>query len=405
MSAKTLQLSIWAWRLLWAQPLTAALNLLLLTLGLACMGFVLLVSTQLERSLTRDVQGIDLVVGAKGSPLQLILAGVFHLDAPSGNIALAQVQALQQHPQVAQLIPLSLGDSFRGYRIVGTEPSYVALYGARVAAGQLWQAPMQAVLGAQVAANTQLTVNGQFYGSHGLGEQGTAHGEHAYQVVGVLAPCDCVLDRLILSATESVWQVHENEQATDEQDRIALRAEREVTVALLRYTTPLAAVTLPRYVNSQTQLQAAAPALEIARLMRMLGAGAEVVRALAALLLASAALSVFIALWGAVRQREADWALLRLLGAPPKRLGALVLAQALWLSLLASGLAWLLAHGMSALLGWLLLSERSVLVSGTYFTIEELWLPVLAFGVALLAAAIPLRAAYRADVLMALNRG
>ena len=102
-----------AFRYLWARPLAAALNLLLLTLGLASMTFLLLVGHQLDRAFERDLAGIDVVVGAKGSPLQLILAGVLHMDVPPGNVPLKAVEVLKTHPQVAKVIPISLGDSFR----------------------------------------------------------------------------------------------------------------------------------------------------------------------------------------------------------------------------------------------------------------------------------------------------
>jgi hypothetical protein len=124
------QLARLSWRYLWSRPLATALNLLLLTLGLAAITLVLLVATQIDRAFERDLRGIDLVVGAKGSPLQLILAGVFHIDVPTGNIPLHEVQRLQAHPMVEQVIPLSLGDSYLGHRIVGTEPAYVAHYAA-----------------------------------------------------------------------------------------------------------------------------------------------------------------------------------------------------------------------------------------------------------------------------------
>jgi acyl-CoA synthetase (AMP-forming)/AMP-acid ligase II len=228
-----------AWRYLWSRPLAAALNLLLLTLGLAAITLVLLVSTQLDRAFERDLEGIDLVVGAKGSPLQLILAGVFHIDVPTGNIPLQEVQALQQNPLVAQVVPLSLGDSYQGYRIVGTTPDYVAHYRATLAEGALWQQPMDAVLGASAARGIvkpdhagQPLVGATFIGSHGLGGGGHAHGDHPYRVSGVLAPCGCVLDRLILTSTESVWQVHEAATADDAAERIAAD-----DVALILYTS------------------------------------------------------------------------------------------------------------------------------------------------------------------------
>ncbi len=390
-------------RYLLSRPLTAALNLLLLTLGLASITFVLLVSAQVDRAFERDLAGIDAVVGAKGSPLQLILAGVFHIDVPPGNIALADVKALEANPQVAQLIPLSLGDSFRGFRIVGTTPGYITHYGAQFAQGALWAGSMQAVAGAQAAKAAGLAPGVKFTGSHGLGGGGHAHGDTPYTVAGVLAPCGCVLDRLVLTATESVWQVHEKATAVDEDDRKALQAEREITLALIRYKSPLAAVTFPRFVNTTTDMQAAAPAVEVTRLLRMLGVGTDVLRGFGAVLLLAATLSVFIALWSAVRERRADLALLRMLGAPPHRVAALLVFEALWLALLASVLGLALGHLLTGLVGWLLQAERSLPVTGWFWVPAEAWVPVAAAVVAAVAALIPALSARRVDVAQLLN--
>ncbi len=143
-----------------------------------------------------------------------------------------------------------------------------------------------------------------------------------------------------------------------------LQEEREVTMALLRYKTPLAAVSLPRYINTSTEMQAAAPALEITRLLHLLGLGTDVLRAFAGVLLRDCGLSVFIALWSAVRERRADLALLRMLGAPPGRVAALLLCEALWLGLLASSLGLLLGHGLAELLGRVLQAQGLLPVTG-----------------------------------------
>ncbi len=395
-----------SWRYLWSRPLATLLNLLLLSLGLASMAFVLIAQDQIDRAFERDLAGIDVVVGAKGSPLQLILAGVFHLDVPPGNIPLAEVQALSQHPQVAQLIPLSLGDNLQGFRIVGTTPDYPAHYGATLAQGALWARPMDAVLGAQVARATGLQVGQGFVGAHGLGSGGAVHGDSHYAVTGVLAPCGCVLDRLILTATESVWRVHDDMHASDDmddEDRAAIEADREVTLALIRYRSPIAALSFPRYVNDSTALQAAAPAMEITRLLGMVGVGTRVLRGLGAVLLGVAALSVFIALWSAVRERRADLAMLRMLGAPPWKVGALLLCESFWLAVLACGLGLLAAHGVTALLGGMLMAEQSLAIAGWQWVPTEAWVPVLALGVALVAALVPALGAYRVDVMSLLN--
>lgn len=387
-----------AWRFLWSRPLSAGLNLLLLSLGLASLSFVLLASHQIDKAFERDLAGIDVVVGAKGSPMQLILSGVFHIDAPTGNVPLAAVKQLEQHPQVAQLIPISLGDSYRGFRIVGSTPDYLRHYRAAFAQGGIWGAPMQAVLGAQVAAQTGLKVGDRFAGSHGLAGGGDSHGQTPYVVSGVLAPGGSVLDRLVLTALDSVWQVHEDHSALDADDRKLMEDEREVTLALIRYRTPLAAVTFPRFVNSTTEMQAAAPALEITRLLKLIGVGTDVLRALAGVLLLTAGLSVFIALWSAVRERRADLALLRMLGAPPRKVAALLLCEALWLALLATLIGVLAGQELMAALAWFLQLDKSVLISGLAWP-AELWsVPALAVGVALLSALLPAWEAYRANV-------
>jgi putative ABC transport system permease protein len=158
-------------------------------------------------------------------------------------------------------------------------------------------------------------------------------------------------------------------------------------------------MSFPRYINSQTGMQAAAPALEITRLLSMLGLGTDVLRAFAGVLLLTAGLSVFIALWSAVRERRGDLALLRMLGAPPIKLAALLLLEALWLGLLAAALGLLAGQGMAAALGWLLRLDNSLLVGGMAWP-PTLWLvPALALAVSMLAALLPALGAYRVSVL------
>ena len=397
---KTLSLS---WRYLWARPLAALLNVLLLGLGLASITFLLLVAHQVERAFDRDLAGIDVVVGAKGSPMQLILSGVLHLDVPPGNVPLAAVNALQKNPLVAEVIPISLGDNFQAYRIVGSSLAYPAHYGAVLAQGRLWSAPMEVVLGATVARKLGLRLGDSFVGSHGLGAGGHAHGDSAYTVVGVLAANASVLDRLILTDTASVWKVHEDYSAADDEDRKAMEEEREVTMALVRYKSPLAAMSFPRWVNTSTEMQAAAPALEVTRLLHMLGLGTDVLRAFAGMLLLTAGLSVFIALWNAVRERRGDLALLRMLGAPPGRIAALLLTEALWLGLMAALLGLVLGQCFVLALGWMLGLDQSLLLTGALWPAELLWVPALALGVSLGAALLPALGAYRSDVLQLLQ--
>ncbi|MBT0571339.1 ABC transporter permease [Curvibacter sp. CHRR-16] len=399
-----MQTWILAWRYWWSRPLSAVLNLVLLSLGLASMAFVLMTINQIDQAFKRDLHGIDAVVGAKGSPMQLILSGVLHIDIPPGNIPLKALSTLRSNPQVQQVIPISLGDNFRGFRIVGTSTDYAQLYGVELQEGQLWTGPMQAVIGAAVAKTVGMKLGDRFVGSHGLGMGGHVHGEFPYDIVGVLKPTGGVVDRLILTDTASVWKVHEAATANDADDLKVLQEEREVTMALVRYNTPLAAVTFPRWVNAQTDMQAAAPAFEITRLLHMMGLGTDVLQGFAIVMLATAGMSVFIALWSAVRERQADLALLRMLGASPAQLAGLLLAEAVWLAMLAAALGLLLGQGGAWLLAHQMALDQTLLIAGLAW-LSTLWLvPVVALAVALLAALLPVWSVYRISVLQQLQR-
>ncbi|TAG26400.1 MAG: FtsX-like permease family protein [Burkholderiales bacterium] len=391
----------YALRMLLARPGAALLNALLIALGVATMTVLLLVSTQMERSFEKDLAGVDVVVGAKGSPLQMILAGVLHVDVPAGNIPLEAAQELAKDPRVKQLIPLSLGDSFEGARIVGTTADYLSLYQAKMAAGQVWALPMQAVVGADMAG--KLAINAAFAGTHGLAGGGEVHDKAKYTVVGQLMRCGCVLDRLILTSTESVWQVHEKEIALDEADKKALQEEREITFGLIQYSSPLAAVSFPRFVNSSTELQAAAPALEITRLFRMLGVGTQVLQAFAAVLLAVAAISLWMSLTQALRERRGDLAMLRMLGASPGKVAGLLLFETLLLALAGWAIGVALGHLLTSLIGYLLAQEKSLVVSGALWLPQELLLLVGVLCLSVLAVAWPLRQVYGQDVLKQLQ--
>lgn len=201
-----------SWNNLRYRPLSSLLSLLLIVLGVSIISLLLMLGRQLERQLTSNIQDIDLVMGAKGSPLQLVLSSCYHIDNPTGNISLKDARRFMDHPMVREAIPLSYGDSYQGYRIVGTEAAYVHHYGGRLAEGRLWEEPFEATLGAQVAQKTSLSLGDTFYSSHGLATSGYAHDDHGFVVQGILKPTQTVLDQLILTETSSIWRMHQHSE-------------------------------------------------------------------------------------------------------------------------------------------------------------------------------------------------
>jgi putative ABC transport system permease protein len=389
-----------------ARPLNTVLSLILLALGVATIVLLILVVSQLEERMHRDARGIDLVVGAKGSPMQLILSGIYHLDAPTGNIPLSAVGLLSKNRMVKKAIPLALGDSWKGYRIVGAPKEYPEHYAAELQSGRLHDKPMEAVLGAEVAARTGASVGGTFTGAHGIGGEGQEHANAPYTVVGVLAKTNSILDRLVITSIESVWQVHEEHQGPeDEADRKALEEAREVTVLLVQYASPLAAAMLPRQINSQSELQAASPAYETARLFRIVGVGVEALRAFALILMLAAGLSVFIALYTALEERRYELAVMRTLGASRGKLFGLLVMEGAVLALLGALIGLALGHTLASILGAWLESQQQYPVTGLEWRPEEFWLLGVALGVGLVAALLPAWRAYRTDVSRTLAQG
>ncbi|MEO1118932.1 MAG: ABC transporter permease [Pseudomonadota bacterium] len=458
--------------------LTSAVNVLLMALGTASIVLLLLVGNQLSDTMSRDARGIDLVLGAKGSPVQLVLSAVYHADVPTGNIDLAEAERWAEDPRIANAIPLSLGDSFRGFRIVGTTPAYGALYNAEIANGRWWSGSMEAVVGATAASAAGLEVGSTFAGAHGFTDGGHSHDSALYRVVGVLDRTGSVLDRLVLTSLDSVWDLHEPATSTarskaddehdhdehdhedehgdehdhdehadehgdehdhdehgnehdhegehgvehdrdehgdehdhegehgdehdhDEHDHDAhghSDEDREITAMLLSYQSPVSAVSLPRQINTTSNLVAAAPAVEVTRVLQLIGVGLDGLRAFAWILIVSAGLSIFAALYGSLRTRRGDIAMLRCLGATRWELFFALLLEGLLLTLMGILLGLLAGHVMVEVLGGWLEQSRGVSFTGL------IWLPVetaliaglLAVGVA--AAAIPAIQAYRTDV-------
>ena len=391
-----------------ARSLTTLLNIVLLALGVATIVLLLLTTTQLDQRMRRDAQGIDLVVGAKGSPMQVILSSIYHLDVPTGNIPYQQALEISKHRLVKKAIPLALGDAYKGARIVGSTHDYLAHYDAKFASGKRWEKALEVVIGAEVAARTSLKLGDKFNGSHGLGDAGEAHEAHPYVVTGILERSGTVLDRLVICSVESVWAMHADHHDIKDINDIANQMkeeEKEYTALLLQYASPIAAAMLPRYVNNNSAMQAASPAYETARLFSVIGVGVDVLRGFALVLVFSAGLSVFIALYNALNERRYDLAVMRTLGARPMTLMKLLLFEGLLLALLGGVLGVALGHVLAECLGYALKAAQQVSITGYTWVQAEWWVLGLAVGVGLIAALIPAWRAARTNIADTLARG
>jgi len=351
-----------AWRYLRFRWLVSLLTVAGIALGVALVCGVLTIRHESERAMATDAGLYDLVVGGKGSPLQLVLASVYHLDEPPGNLPYRDARRIARDPRVAWSAPIGLGDNYAGFRIVGTEASFFDLPdrdGApffRVARGTIFEDRFDVVLGSHVARETGLDLGDTFHGTHGLVDVPGAevHRDFPYRVSGILAPTGSAQDRAIFGTLESVWEVHESDDrihaAIQGRAMLGGEPEREATAVLVRLESPGLRLWMADEIRDWSDGIAAVPINEMMRFQRgIVGPAQRSLLAIAAAVVVVACLTVLTTLHQAAERRRRDIAILRSLGAARSEVAALVFTEGLLLTGAGLGLGLLLGHGGLAL--------------------------------------------------------
>ncbi|MFT5164904.1 MAG: putative ABC transport system permease protein [Saprospiraceae bacterium] len=409
-----------SWKNLTSKPLAMLLSLVLFALGVGLISLLLLINKQLEDKFQKNLAGIDLVVGAKGSPLQLILNSMYHVDAPTGNITIGEAKAFlrEGHPLIKIAVPLSVGDSYESYRIIGTNHKILELYKAKIGSGQLWKGDFEVTIGATLADILNLKIGDEFNSSHGFVSDGI--NEHTdvqpFKVVGILAPTGSVIDQLILTNTSSIWKVHgshdadEIEAAHNETIDTTIAAQtisgtlldypdEEITSVLIRFSRRnMQTLNMGRNINENTDMMAAMPAYEINRLYGMMGAGEQLLKMVAFVIVFVSGLSIFISLFDSLRDRKYELALMRVMGASKLKLFLLIILEGVILAVIGFLVGIALSHiGMSILSNYMESSYRYSF-SGSVFLIEEFYLLIGALLIGIIAAVIPAIQASNTDI-------
>lgn len=386
--------------------LTTFLNVLLVAFGVGILSILFLASTQIGNKLEQNAKDIDLVVGAKGSPLQLILSSIYHIDFPTGNIPAKDAHELMQNPLVKRAVPLALGDNYDGYRIVGTDSAFIGLYGLKLDKGNYWTKDLEVTIGSTVASETKLKIGDTFFGAHGLTGSSDVHKHHAYVVKGILKVQGNVTDNLVLTNIGSVYKMHEpepKEHVHNPGDEAKEINNREITSILIQYRSPMSVVLFPRMVNQSTNMQAASPAMESARLFSLIGVGIDSLKWFALLIMAISALSVFISLYNSMKEKKYDLAIMRCLGASKTKLFFLVMLEGLMVTIIGAVLGLLIGHIALQIIGAYQESSQAKL-TGIYFVYEELYLLFTGLIIGLVAALIPALQTYRVDIAKTLTK-
>lgn len=330
---------------LFHKPLYTFLSILSLAISIGLLLGIKQLDASVKQQFDNSLGNIDLVIGAKGSPLQLVLASIMHIDNPTGNISYKEAKKIGKNPLIKTAVPISYGDNYKGYRIVGTTELFANFYEAELEEGKPIKKPMEVILGHTVAQQLGLKIGDTFLSSHGFKDNTMDVHTEPLTVVGIYKPTQKVIDRLIVTNLESIWDAHDHEaheagEAHEHHDD----ENKEVTSLLISFKSPMGLLTIPRQINEKTDFQAALPKYEIQRLFQFTGIGVKIVSWIAYIILVISCITIFISLFKMVKERAFDLALLRTYGASNFQLIKIVAYEGFTIGFLATILGILISQ-------------------------------------------------------------
>ncbi len=402
-----------ALRSAWNRRATLFVTVLAIALSVLMLLGVERLRQQIRTGFEQSVSGADLIVGARGSPLQLMLYSVFRSGEATHNMDWSSVEALAAHPAVAWSIPVSLGDSHHGFPVLGTTSAYFEhfKYGdkrpLKLAGGRPFQAVFEAVLGAEVAESLGYKIGDRLTLSHGSGETGLAeHADKPFVVVGVLARTGTPVDNTVHIGLDAMEAIHLDWQGGAHIPGMAIPAEyvkkfdlspKEVTAVILGLKSRAAVFSVQRYINGYQDeaLMAVLPGVALSQLWQVVGIGEKALLAVSALVVAVGLAGLVAVVLAGLGERRRELAVLRSVGAHPRDILALLTLEGLGLTLAGAALGFLLLTGLSFILGPLLEARFGLSLAAAWPSLDELKLLAGVIGVGLLASLIPGWRAYR----------
>ena len=332
----------------------------------------------IRQSFSQSVSGVDLIVGARSSPVQLMRFTVFHIGSVPQSMSMDSVQKLAQHRSVSWVVPLSLGDSHRGFPVLGTTPAFFQhfAYGDKqplvlqqgAAFADTLDGLYEAVIGAEVARQMGYGLGQSITLGHGLhdhdhdhkGEQADEHADKPFKVVGILAPTGTPVDRSVQVSLKALEAIHLDWVAgtpmpggqipADQARKFNLEPE-EVTAALVGLKSRAAVFNVQRFVNfyEEEALMGVMPGVALGELWSVLGLGENALLAVSALVALVSVVSLMAVVLAGLNERRRELAVLRAVGAAPRHVLGLLTLEGTWVTCAGVLLGVLLAHASMAL--------------------------------------------------------
>jgi putative ABC transport system permease protein len=398
---------------LWNRRGTVLLTWLSLTISIALLLGIDHLRTEAKSSFTSTISGTDLIVGARSGQLNLLLYSVFRIGNATANISWASYQRIRQHPQIAWTIPISLGDSHRGYRVMGTTADYFNHYRyansqtLTLQQGTPFADVFETVLGADVAQQLGYTLGQKIELSHGIGAVSfSKHSDKPFTVVGILSRTGTPVDQTVHVSLQAIEAIHLGWQhgvpipgrgITADQAKAEDLTPNSITALLIGLTSRMATFTLQRQLNEfkQEPLTAILPGVALAELWQMLGMVENMLLLISLLVLVAALVGMTTTLLAAMKERQREMAVLRAAGAHPGYLFMLIQLEVLFIVLSAMAAAAALLLVTMFVLQDKLAAEFGLFIGLNIIKLTSLYWAAGIIILAVLLAVVPGVVAYR----------
>ena len=352
-------------RSLWNRRGTAVLVVVSIALSVTLLLGVERLRDQARTSFANTVSEVDLVVGARTGPVNLLLYSVFRMGEPTSNVSWESYRRFAEHDQVKWTIPLSLGDSHRGFPVVATNQDYFEHYrygrgqSLELAEGEIFDGVFDAVLGAEVARELGYALGDEIIVAHGAGEMAHArHDDKPFFVTGILEPTGTPVDQSVHVSLEGFEAIHVDWRGGAPIPGLSVSAEEaremdlepsEITAFLVGLQSRVAVFGVQREINEygDEPLMAILPRLTLQQLWDLLAVGENALLAVSLLVLVVALVAMMTALLTGLNERRREMALLRAMGARPWHVFALILGETLLLTLVGAMVGVVVMQGVA----------------------------------------------------------
>lgn len=400
-------------RSIWNRRSTVGLTVLVVALSVALLLAVERLRNDARASFAATISGTDLVIGARSGPVQLLLYSVFHIGNATSNLSWDSYQAVTRHKAVAWSVPLSLGDSHRGFRVVGTDEGFfrhVRTGDKRplsFQAGEPFHALFDAVIGAEVADRLSYAVGQRIVLAHGAGDISLAeHADKPFTVAGILARTGTPIDRSVLVSLPAIEAIHIEWQGGAPLPGLRIPVEdlpkfnlapRTITAALVGLKSRAAVFQVQRFVNDYAAepLLAILPGATLQELWSVVAVAEQALLAVSALVVLVGLAGLAAVMIASLGERRRELAILRALGAGPWQIFALLACESLALTLAGIGLSLVLFYGAAAAVAPWAEAQHGLVLSLALPSAREWGLLALVVAAALVASVVPGLRAYK----------